>query len=269
MFKNLYIISTKGIIYYTKNFIEETFDDNLLVGFFTSTVNFSREALNSIVKQVDLGSGNKLVLELKSDEEIFAAAIVSSKDHNDLVRNILKNILQDFTDKFYPDYDITQIEHGDMDSIIKNNLKGKTTYSLYKRFLLSWLILGPLAIILTYFNIILTEYFIVARYLEQDFYTTQEILTRVGPNVVLISLAELIFVFAISNFISGFITLNLKIGFINSVIYFIIIVVAYFLSVTPYLIFIILAFTPLIIIISFGATYFGHVFALRRKIVKE
>jgi hypothetical protein len=109
MFKNIYIISTNGMMYYSKKFIDEGFDDNLLVGFFTSTTNFSREALESVVKYVDLGSDNKLVLESKPDEDIFAAAIVSSKDNNNLVSTILKNILQDFIDEFYPDYNHDQI----------------------------------------------------------------------------------------------------------------------------------------------------------------
>jgi hypothetical protein len=268
MFKNIYIISTNGMMYYSKKFIDEGFDDNLLVGFFTSTTNFSREALESVVKYVDLGSDNKLVLESKPDEDIFAAAIVSSKDNNNLVSTILKNILQDFIDEFYPDYNHDQIERSET-NFIDNNLKGVTSYSLFKRFIISWLVLAPLALFLTYLNILFTETFIVSQYLEQEFYTLQEILNRVGPNVVLISLAELIFVFGVSNFISGFITINLKVGMINSVFYYILIILAYFLSVTPYLIYIILAFTPLVIIISFGAVYFGYIFALRRKIIKN
>ena len=106
MIKNIYILSRNGILLYSKNFIEQKFDDNLIIGFFTSIENFSREALESIVKYVDLGVDNKLILQPKPDEKIFGAAIVSSKDNNILVNKILDNILQDFIDDFSPNYDL-------------------------------------------------------------------------------------------------------------------------------------------------------------------
>ncbi len=56
MLKNLYILDENGILLYSKEFTrEEQYDDNLLIGFFTSIANFSREALGTAVKNVNLG----------------------------------------------------------------------------------------------------------------------------------------------------------------------------------------------------------------------
>ena len=63
MLKNLYILDESGILLYSKEFSrEEQYDDNLLIGLFTSIANFSREALGTAVKKVNLGENNKLIL---------------------------------------------------------------------------------------------------------------------------------------------------------------------------------------------------------------
>ena len=63
MIKSIYIMQENGVLLYSKNFLKEKFDSNLLVGFFASIANFSREALNSVVKNMDLGEDNKLILQ--------------------------------------------------------------------------------------------------------------------------------------------------------------------------------------------------------------
>ena len=83
-----------GILLYSKDFIKQHYDENLLIGFFTSIANFSREALGTEVKNVDIGESNKLVLVPIQEERILGAAIVSNRDNDELVTQILKNILR-------------------------------------------------------------------------------------------------------------------------------------------------------------------------------
>ncbi|MBY8982960.1 MAG: hypothetical protein KGD57_08430, partial [Candidatus Lokiarchaeota archaeon] len=218
MIKNIYILSRNGMLLYSKNFIEQQYDDNLLIGFFTSIENFSREALESIVKFVDLGEDNKLILEPKPEEKIFGAAIVSSKDNNLLISKIVNNILQDFIDDFSPNYELNRKSKVRVDEIVKENLKRRISPSLKIRLIETWLILGPLGLLLTFLNIMATEYFASSLYYR--FFSMDDILMSIIPQVVLISLAELILVFGIANFISGYITLNLKVVGINSILYF-------------------------------------------------
>jgi hypothetical protein len=230
--------------------MDQPYDDNILIGFFASVANFSREALESVVKFVDLGEDNKLILEPKPEEKIFGAAIVSSKDNNELVSNFLKDLLQDFIDEFSPDYE----------------LEVNTWYNASDWFALTWIILTPLSILFTLLNIFATEYLVLSP--NPNFFTIEQILTRLIPQIVLFSFAELVIVFGIANFISGLLSLNLKVSFINALIYFIIIIITYFLSVQPVLIYIILAFLPFIIIASLGGAYIGHKIAIKRRIVK-
>ncbi|TXT66233.1 MAG: membrane protein of unknown function [Promethearchaeota archaeon] len=266
MIKSVYILKRNGILLYSKNFMDQPYDDNILIGFFASVANFSREALESVVKFVDLGEDNKLILEPKPEEKIFGAAIVSSKDNNELVSNFLKDLLQDFIDEFSPDYELEVIDRSNIEEILQTNLKRYTTYSLPVRFALTWIILTPLSILFTLLNIFATEYLVLSP--NPNFFTIEQILTRLIPQIVLFSFAELVIVFGIANFISGLLSLNLKVSFINALIYFIIIIITYFLSVQPVLIYIILAFLPFIIIASLGGAYIGHKIAIKRRIVK-
>ncbi|MBD3200931.1 MAG: hypothetical protein GF316_13005 [Candidatus Lokiarchaeota archaeon] len=246
--------------------MEQQYDDNVLIGFFASTANFSREALESVVKFVDLGENNKLILETNSEEKIIGAAIVSSKDNNELVSVILSDIIQDFIDDFSPDYDQDEISRGNMDRLIQENLKGKTGFSLPIRIILTWIILVPMAIILTILNIWATEYLVISS--ERGFFTLEQVLTRTFPQVVLISFVELIVVFGLPNLISGYFMMDLKLITLNSGIYFALIVLSYFLSVQPVLLYVILSFFPLIFMISLGAGYIGFRIGVKKKLLK-
>lgn len=110
MLKNLYILDEHGILLYSKEFVrEQKYDDNILIGFFTSIVNFSREALGTAVKNVNLGENNKLILVPFEDEGLLGAAIVSSHDNNELVTKIIRNITQEFIDSYSPEYNQEKI----------------------------------------------------------------------------------------------------------------------------------------------------------------
>ena len=167
MIKNLYILDESGILLYSKEFTrEEQYDDNLLIGFFTSIANFSREALGTAVKNVNLGENNKLILVPHEDERLLGAAIVSSRDNNELVTKIIKEILQEFIDSYSPDYDIEKILHEDMEKVIQDVLRAKTIHSPIIRNLLAWIINAPLTVLLVYVSIYVTLFIYAAFDLE-------------------------------------------------------------------------------------------------------
>ena len=101
MFKSLYIMDENGLLLYSKNFMKHQYDENILIGFFTSIANFSREALGGVVKNLNLGQNNKLILLPNTEERLLCAAIVGDNDNEDLISRILKNVLQDFIDTYY------------------------------------------------------------------------------------------------------------------------------------------------------------------------
>ena len=116
MIKDLYIMNQNGVLLYVKHYAKDHYDDNIIIGFFASVANFSREALNSVVQNIDLGEENKLILLPNFEEKLLAAAIVNPVDDNDLVNSILKNVVQDFIDQYAPDYKPEKVSKSIMDT---------------------------------------------------------------------------------------------------------------------------------------------------------
>jgi len=170
MLKNLYILDENGILLYSKEFTrEEQYDDNLLIGFFTSIANFSREALGTAVKNVNLGENNKLILVPNEDERLLGAAIVSSNDNNELVTKIIKEILQEFIDSYSPEYDQEKIIQEEMEKVIQDVLLTKIIHSPIVRVTVSWLINIPFTILLIFVSINATLLIYAAFNLNQYF----------------------------------------------------------------------------------------------------
>ena len=259
-----------GTLLYSKYFSEgERFDDNVLIGFFASLANFSREALESEIEHIDLGHDNKLILFPHSNEKLLTTAIVSSIDDNELIMKILSNVLQDFIGAFAPDYNPDKINDEEMDSIIEQNVSGKISYPLVKRLIFSWLLLIPLCIFLNFINITSGDYLFQNLYLEKDIYTQEEIYAEVIPAMIRVSLILLLIVFILPNLISGYLVLNEKFAYLNSVIYIILIMVIYFFTIESLFAYVILAYLPLVFLISIGFSYIGFRFAKKRKIIRN
>jgi len=259
-----------GSLLYSNHFSEgERFDDNVLIGFFASLANFSREALETDIEHIDLGHDNKLILFPHSSEKLLATAIVSSIDDNELIMNILRNILQDFIGDFAPDYNPDNIKEEEMNVIIEENISGKISYPLVKRLIFSWLLLIPLCILLNFINITSGDIIFQNLYLEKEIYTQEEIYTEVLPTMIRISLIILLIVFILPNLISGYLVLNEKFAYLNSVIYIILIMVIYFFTIESLFAYVILAYLPLVFLISIGFSYIGFRFAKKRKIIRN
>ena len=270
MIKQLYIMKFNGTLLFSKRFVKEgKIEDNVLIGFFASLTNFSREALESEIQYIDLGHDNKLVLFPQSNDKLLATAIVSSIDDSDLISKILRNILQDFIGAFAPDYNLDKIKGKDMERIIEENLQGKISRPLIKRLVYSWILLIPLCIFLNFLNITSREYIFPHLYLQKEIYTQEEIYTEVLPTMVVISLLVLMIVFILPNLISGYLVLNEKFAYLNSVIYLVLIIGIYFFTIESEFAYVIIAYMPLIFLISIGFAYIGFRLAKKRKIIRE
>ncbi|MFX1469142.1 MAG: hypothetical protein ACFFB8_10800 [Promethearchaeota archaeon] len=256
MIKSMYILDENGILLYSKNFIEKQYDQDILIGFFSSIANFSREALGTIVKNVDLGENNKLILVTHPRESILGAAVVEVSDNNTLVTSIVTNIIQDFIDSYSPDYDLESIFPDEVETIINNNLKGKIMQSPMIRIFISWLIVGSISYLLILLSINAT-YFIYNYYNLGQFITQQQLFTRFMPILILLSTVNIIILFLPPNLIFGFLAPNWKIAVLNSFIFLGVTIALYFYSIEPYFAYIIIGHLPLTLIFSLFFLFIG------------
>ena len=268
MLKNLYIIDMNGMLLYSKNFEkEQKYDDNLLIGFFTSITNFSREALGTAVKTVNLGENNKLIIVPKEDERLLGAAIVSSNDNNELVANILKNILQEFIDSYSPDYDTEKIIQEEMEKNIQSNLKGKVISSSIIRVVISWLINGSLIYPLILLSIFTTLFIFTALDLNQFLYG-DDLFTRFFPALILLSTGNIIILFLFPNYLFGILSPNRKVAITNSIIHLVVTIVLFAYSAEPTFAYIVIGHLPLTLIFSLFFLFAGIRFSSKRFLKK-
>jgi hypothetical protein len=267
MIKNLYILDENGILLYSKHFKETKQDENLLIGFFTSLANFSREALGSVIKDVNLGESNKLILLPHLSENLLIAAIVNVADNVDLVSQILKNILQDFVDIYSPSFESEAIIQEDVERIITNNLRGKTIHSPFRRILLSWLIAAPMSYILILLSINITT-FIYAVFNLNRLLTPEQLFTRFMPALILLSTINIIVLFLLPNLILGYLSPNWKAALINSFIFLSITITLYFFSIEPNFAYIVIGHLPLAFIFSLFFLFIGIRYSSKKFLKK-
>ena len=264
LLKNLYLLDENGILLYSKDFTrEELYDDNLLIGFFTSIANFSREALGTVVKNVNLGENNKLILVPHEDERLLGAAIVSSRDNNELVIKIIKEILQEFIDSYSPDYDQEKILHEDMEKIIQDVLRTKIIHSPIIRNVLSWLINVPLTFLLIFVSINVTLLIYAAFNLTQ-YFNWDQLFSRFFLSLILISTANIVILFLFPNLLFGFLSTNRNISVINSLLHLGATVALFFYSSEPAFAYIVIGFLPLTLIFTLFFLFIGIRFSSKR-----
>ena len=267
MIKRFYIMELNGLLIYSKTFTKDSFDDNVLIGFFASVANFSREALQSVIKDIELGQDNKIILFENRVEKLLAVAIVNSSDDNDLITEVLRNILHDFIILFSPDYD--KLDRSEVENLIDSNIKRYSSPPLLQRIILSWIILVPISIAITILNIMATSYYFQYIFLEDRLITQEELINEVIPRVVLISTIVILIVYILPNLIQGYIVLDRNLAYLNSILYMIIILVAYFNSTEPLFFYTILYGLPWAVLTSIVFAHIGYRLGKRRKIVKK
>jgi hypothetical protein len=252
MIKSIYIMQENGVLLYSKNFMKEKFESNLLVGFFASIANFSREALNSVVKNMDLGEDNKLILQPMSKEKLLGAAIVGSTDNNDLITEILNNIVLDFVNETLDEESVENIDSDKIDKIVKSNLKRKKLPSQNKLIVLTLITLIPLLLGILAIYIYLTNLF-------EDF------LIGFPPALMIYSVIGLLLLTILPNLISGLLAPIRKIELFNSLLIITIeLVVLSFSLNNQLLILMAIANLPINLIMSLAFAYMGQRISSRR-----
>ncbi len=91
-----------GTMLFSKAFQKLEIEEEIMLGFFAATANFSKEALQSMVEDVNLGNGRRVVLAAAKQEKLIAAAITLIEDDKDLVKSLLDQILTSFITKYGP-----------------------------------------------------------------------------------------------------------------------------------------------------------------------
>lgn len=269
MIKNLYIMTEKGVLLYSKTLIEEKkYDENILIGFFASLTNFSREALNSVIKNIDLGDDNKLILHHIPKENLIGAAIVSAKDNNELVTTMLNEILQEFIGLYSPVYNPERVDYTRMDTVVNNNLAGRVNQDPLIRIIISAVLIVPLSFIFAIISMSVVEIIFIFSDWEQLLYSGEEIVTTFMPIMFFLGSLLLIFSFPLANFLFGYISVDRRIEFIEAVIYMIANILWYFFYQQPAIGMAIVSNIPIALVISMFFASIGHRLATKKRLFK-
>lgn len=244
-----------GVLLYSKEYQNVYFDTNLLIGFFASIANFSREALNTAVKNVDLGEENKVILQANPKEGLMAAAIVSPGDNISLIQEILTNIILDFINEFPSFEDPERLDRATIELIFKVNMRRKTFPSPPLLLTASLILLTPVLIILVFISIYLTNAF-------------QELFYNFTFSLVVYTSITLLFLTVIPNLISGFLAPDKRYAWFNTFAIIAFEVVFYVVSVERLFAQITLANLPINFLLSIASAYFGFQLSSRRYLKK-
>ena len=257
MLKSIYILNEHGILLYSKEFVrEQQYDDNILIGFFTSITNFSREALGTAVKNVNLGENNKLIITPIEDEGLLGAAIVGSNDNNELVRKIIRDVMQEFIDSYSPEYDQDKIINEEMEKTIQDVLGTKTIHSPILRITFSWMINAPFTILLIFASINLTLFIYMTFDLNQ-YITPEELFSKFFPALILLSTGNIVILFLFPNLVFGFFSPTRNTAIMNSIIHLVVTIILFAYSSEPAFGYIILGHLPLTLIFSLFFLFIG------------
>jgi len=269
MIKQIFIMQMNGILLYNKNYTKEIYDADVLVGFFASIANFSREALNTIVRNINLGPDRKLILCTIQEEGILSAAIANINDSDDLIYNILKDITQDFIDQYGPYYIAENINPSFVEKIIDKNITGKTVSNKLKRFFLCWVVLLPLLVIFLQVSTFTGQMLFDLMGLYEPTYFFGDILIKVVPGFFLISSIVSLELFILPNLINGYITYHKKIMYFNTVAYLILTLLGFLAGKIYYMVIILIAYLPLVLIISIFFTVQGYQLVSKKKMTDK
>ena len=215
MFEYIAIMKTNGNLFYSREFKQTEIEEEVMLGFFAATANFSKEALQSMVEDVNLGKGRRVIMSSSSEEKLIIAAIVNVEDNRDLVKMLLDKILQWYIEKFSDN--VRDVDPVAISKYIDELLKKKVLDRMYKRVLKSWVIqfiLGIFAVIVSY------TLKVIGMDQMDGSYQQYIMIFLLGSLLVLV-------VMPFPMFVSGFIVADRKKGIWNVLIYLFWIAVAF------------------------------------------
>ncbi|MHA1894259.1 MAG: hypothetical protein ACTSX4_07155 [Candidatus Helarchaeota archaeon] len=127
MIKNIYILKDDGTFLYTHDFVQETIDKQILLGFIMSTVHFSKEAFSGIIRRIEVPDG-QLVIFREPYTKIIISALSSPQDDMELIQKVLELVFDSFLEMFGKKIDSENFieESSSFDSTLKDLISHKT-----------------------------------------------------------------------------------------------------------------------------------------------
>ncbi len=266
MLFSIFIFRENGVVLYSRNLKEGTMDDQVLVGFFSSITNFSKEALQSTIQQLDLGADTQLVLHYRPKEEIVIAAIADARDDVDKVKQILSTVITDFIDEYGANVEESQVNATTLTESINQLLRQSTR----KRGATMQFIALDFMIAL-----FLPLYFLMEAILPSlvtGFFgpgvivTTSFLITQFMPRIFLASVIYVFVTVPVPAFVTGFIAGEKRRAWQNFMGFFIIALILLALILQTVLSMIALLYAPFSIVIGLVFSWIGVRMAEKRKL---
>ncbi len=252
MLEYLAIMKTNGTLFYSRDFKKIEIEEEVMLGFFAATANFSKEALHSMVEDVNLGKGKRVILSSASEEKLIIAAIVNAEDNRDLVKFILDTILKWYIEKFTQN--IRDIDPVAINNYIDELLKKKVLDRMYKRILKSWIAQFFLGIFTIFIGYIIKEMALGVIGVGENQYA---LIFFLGTLLILI-------VFPVPMFVSGYIVADRKKSYLNLFLYLILVILL--LSFDNVMIIVFIGNFPMIIVISIVFLLIGIYYNSKKKL---
>jgi hypothetical protein len=250
-------------------------DEQLISGFLIAVGNFAKEAVGSVLKKIEMQTGEQLFVYFDETLKLSVAAITSAADYPKLIPEILKKILTQYSEMFKGKiHDVTIVEEGPkFDPVVSKLLEDSTAKRDKKRFilglLLGSLLLGVLFYLFTpHFIQLITDFYNSIRGPITDPLDTIYIFGGFSFNLEF----TLILIFMPSSFLAGYIAGSRSKGkWIGLALFFFTIPTSVFIIifVSPvgllYIIMVII-YVPLVLLTSIALGYLGGLLRDQRRL---
>ncbi len=266
MFDSIFIFKENGVVLYSRNLKEGRVDDQVLVGFFSSIANFSKEALQSTIQQLDLGSDTQLVMHYRPKEELIIAALTDARDDVGKVKKILGTIATDFLDEYGANVEESQVNATTLTESITRLLRqssrrrGATMQFIALDFLI--VLYVPLYFLMEAIMPLLFQDMFRPGVVFGENFLFNQFLPR-------IFIASVLFVFAtipLPTFLTGFIAGEKRRAYINFLGFYIVALILLAVILQTVLSVVALLYSPFSIVIGLVFSWMGTRMAEKRKL---
>ncbi|MHA1132443.1 MAG: hypothetical protein ACTSQQ_16775 [Candidatus Helarchaeota archaeon] len=141
MLHSVYITLESGACIFARHYIQSRIDNQLLSGFINALGAFATEALGSEMQSIRLQTGEQLSIMryLNGRVSLIGIIIADARDNDTLIRNILLQVLSDFSLIFQPKLDfehasnITEFEEFryTLDTILEGRISSRSNLKMF------------------------------------------------------------------------------------------------------------------------------------------
>ncbi len=257
MIENVYIMKTNGVLLYSYN-PDPEMDTDIITGFSASVANFGREALKTVIENIELGENRKLFLYPVYDENLLISAIAHENDNEALTNSVLHSIADEIIASYAPKYE--NFDNNAVESMIEDKLYAKSINKKNRiiRYAISLILIVPLTFLLVMFSQF------ISGSLANLFGLTGEITEFSSfAGVFLIATILVILLYVGPSLLFGFLTVQRYVSIALVVIY----MTATTLLFNPQFRLILLAYSPVSLIVSITFIFLGVRLGQKRWLV--